>query len=99
MINFSYTKIFQIHLTPQLKFDIPNEAGLQTEDVRLVIYNTSGEVISTLVNRKLSPGNYEVEFNGSNLSSGIYFYKLEVGNVSTGSGKIHSEVKRMILIK
>jgi len=85
--------------TTKIKFDIPNDAGLQTKDVRLVIYNTSGEVISTLVNRRLSPGNYEVEFNGSNLSSGIYFYKLEVGNVSTGSVKVHSEVKRMILIK
>ncbi len=45
----------------------------------------------TLVNQKLSPGNYEVEFEGSNFSSGIYFYKLETENFN--------EVRKMILIK
>ncbi|MBK7160812.1 MAG: T9SS type A sorting domain-containing protein [Ignavibacteria bacterium] len=44
-----------------------------------------------MVNEKLSPGNYEFEFNGSGLSSGIYFYKLEAGNFS--------ETRRMILLK
>ena len=39
-------------------------------------YNITGKEITTLVNEKKSSGNYEVTFNGSNLSSGIYFYSL-----------------------
>lgn len=47
--------------------------------------------MAIIVNEKLSPGGYEVQFDGSNFSSGIYFYKLQAGEFS--------EVKRMLLIK
>ena len=50
-----------------------------------------GREVQTLVNESLKQGTYETTFDGSNLSSGIYFYKLESG--------IYSETKRMILIK
>jgi hypothetical protein len=43
------------------------------------------------VNKKQNAGNYSIEFDGSNLSSGIYFYKLETENFN--------EVRKMILIK
>jgi hypothetical protein len=50
-----------------------------------------GREIVTLVNEEKPAGNYEVEFNGNGLSSGIYFYKLQAGN--------YSSVKKMILMK
>lgn len=59
--------------------------------VSLKVYSALGKEIQTLVNEKLAPGNYELEFNGSDLTSGVYFYKIQ-------SGKF-SEVKRMLLIK
>jgi hypothetical protein len=59
--------------------------------VSLKVYDLLGKEVAVLVNEKLSPGNYEFEFNGSGLSSGIYFYKLEAGNFS--------ETRRMILLK
>jgi hypothetical protein len=59
--------------------------------VNLKVYDILGKEVATLVNEKQSPGTYEVTFDGSGLSSGIYFYKLEAGNFS--------DIKRMVLIK
>ncbi len=75
----------------KIKFDIPSNAKGQTSDVKLIIYDALGKEVTKLVNEKLNAGSYEAEFNGSNFSSGIYFYKLEAGDFS--------EVKRMILLK
>ena len=61
------------------------------EFVILKVYDISGNEIATLINEKKYPGNYKVVFDGSNLSSGIYYYKLTSGN--------HSETKRMLLLK
>ena len=47
--------------------------------VTLKVYDLLGREIKALVNEEKSPGNYEVEFNGSILSSGVYFYRMEAG--------------------
>ncbi|MEP7145479.1 MAG: T9SS type A sorting domain-containing protein [bacterium] len=57
----------------------------------LKIYNMQGNEIATYADGFLNAGTYEVEFDGSDLSSGIYFYKLTSGN--------YSETKKMNLIK
>jgi choice-of-anchor B domain-containing protein len=62
-----------------------------TNFIKLKVYDVLGNEIATLVNEKLSPGSYEVQFDGSNLSSGIYFYRLETEKFT--------ETKRMLLIK
>lgn len=62
-----------------------------TRDVTLKIYNSLGEEIKTLINNKQVAGTYEVQFNASGLSSGIYLYRLEAGNFS--------ETKKMTYIK
>jgi photosystem II stability/assembly factor-like uncharacterized protein len=59
--------------------------------VSLRVYDLLGKEISTLVNNETKPGAYEVTFDGSNLPSGIYFYKLTVNNIS--------DTKRMLMIK
>jgi len=61
------------------------------EFVSLKVYDVLGNEITTLVNEIKSPGVYNVEFDGSNLSSGIYFYKLTAGEFSV--------VKKMSLLK
>jgi len=70
----------------KIKYSIP-----KISFVTLKIFDILGREISTLVNEEKPAGNYEVEFNGDELSSGIYFYKLQVGH--------YSEVKKMILMK
>ncbi len=57
----------------------------------LKIYNVLGDEVATLVDEYKPAGNYEIEFNASHLSSGIYFYKLEAEDFT--------ETKKMILLK
>jgi len=57
----------------------------------LKVYDILGNEITTLVNEELPAGEYEVEFDGSGLTSGIYFYQLKAGNFI--------ETKKMILMK
>jgi hypothetical protein len=59
--------------------------------VELKVYNVAGQLVTTLVNERMSAGRYEYEFNGTGLASGIYFYQLFV------DGKVQS--KRMTLTK
>lgn len=67
--------------TTTIKYSIPNETSNFAFNVRLNVYNALGEKVATLVNEVQQPGNYEVAFNASNLTSGIYFYSLSSGNV------------------
>jgi hypothetical protein len=62
------------------------------QQVTLKIYDILGKEIATLVNEKQEPGTYEVSFNGSNLSTGIYFYTLLVDG-------IRIDTKKLVLIK
>ncbi|MCW8811723.1 MAG: T9SS type A sorting domain-containing protein [Ignavibacteriaceae bacterium] len=59
--------------------------------VTLKVYDLLGREIATLVNEEKPAGEYEVEFNATNLPSGIYFYQLNAGEFT--------EVKKMILLK
>jgi len=79
----------------KIKYSIPSIVGNghahSTTNVILKIYDILGEEITTLVNKKQTPGNYEVKFNAGNLSSGLYFYRLKAGNFS--------KTNKMILLK
>jgi flagellar hook assembly protein FlgD len=64
--------------------------------VRLEIYNILGETLATLVNEEKPAGKFAVTFDGSQLTSGIYFYRL---NVIARGGKSYSQTNKMILMK
>lgn len=51
--------------------------------VSLDVFDQTGKKISTLINKKLTSGTHQIDFNGSSLPAGIYFYQLRVGNNST----------------
>ncbi len=55
------------------------------------MYDVLGKEVMTLVNESRPAGNYEVDFNGINLASGAYFYRIE--------SREFRDIKRMILIK
>ena len=59
--------------------------------VTLKVYNILGNEVVTLVNSYQQPGNYEMEFDGSDLSSGVYLYKIQIGERSLS--------RKMILMK
>ena len=69
-----------------IEFAIP-----ETAQAKLVVYDLSGKEVSILVNQQLSPGTYNYSLDGSNLSSGVYIYKLETENFV--------DTKKMILVK
>jgi hypothetical protein len=61
------------------------------ENVKLTVYNSLGQCVAILVDEQKSPGVYEIKFNGINLSSGVYFYRLTAGSFV--------QTKKMILLK
>ncbi|MBL8007755.1 MAG: T9SS type A sorting domain-containing protein [Ignavibacteria bacterium] len=75
----------------KIEFEIPQYAGIDPLNVRLIVSDALGREVSVLFNQILNAGKYEVEFSGNNLPSGIYFYTLNTGKISIS--------KRMILLK
>jgi hypothetical protein len=69
-----------------IKYSIPS-----SEFVKLKVFDVLGNEVATLVNEEKPKGIYKVDFNGANLSSGIYFYTLQAGQFS--------ETKKLILMK
>jgi Secretion system C-terminal sorting domain len=60
--------------------------------IKIIVYNSLGKEIEVLVNETQSSGNYNINFDAEELSSGIYFYSLYIGSKYTQS-------KKMVLIK
>ncbi|MBI5402878.1 MAG: M28 family peptidase [Ignavibacteriae bacterium] len=84
-------ELFQNYPNPfnpstNIKYQIANNSY-----TTIKIYNMLGKEITTLVNEKLQPGIYEVNFDGSNLPSGIYFYQLKTD--------YFIQTKKLILLK
>ena len=74
-----------------IKYSIPLIGNRESEVVSLIVYDVLGREVATLVNEKQSAGNYEVQFNASKLTSGVYVYKLQCGNFM--------DSKKMILLR
>ena len=70
----------------KIKFDVTKSSS-----VKIVVYDVSGREVQTLVNERLNPGTFETTFDGSQFTSGVYFYKM----VTEG----YSETRKMLLIK
>jgi fructose-specific component phosphotransferase system IIB-like protein len=88
-----YYKLFQNYPNPfnpetTIKFSIPEK-----EYVSLKVYNILGKLIAVIMNDERERGTYRVNFNSDryNLSSGVYFYRLEAGK--------YSSVRKLILLK
>lgn len=77
----------------KIKFTIPivGRSVTSPNEVKLIVYDILGGEIATLVNEIKAPGTYEIEFDASKYSSGVYYYTLQVG------GTI--QTKKMILVK
>ena len=70
----------------KIQFSIPKSGN-----VKITVYDVTGKEAKVLVNERKEIGQYEVEFNGSSLASGVYFYRIEAGDFR--------EAKRMVLVK
>jgi len=75
-----------------IKYEIPSVASdFSLSNVTLKVYDILGREVATLVNKQQKAGYYEVNWNASNNSSGVYFYKLNAGSFV--------ETKKMILLR
>ncbi len=76
----------------KIKFTIPvTLSEVEGSLVTLKVYDVLGNEVTTLVNEELSAGEYELDFNATNLTSGIYFYRLK--------SEDFIQTKKMILLK
>ena len=73
--------------TTQIAYSVPTKGA----NVSLAVYNVLGERVATLVNGHQSGGEHYATFNGARLASGVYFYRLQSGNVTI--------TKKMMMIK
>ena len=78
--------------TTSIEYSVPNVVTRRGVSVQLKIYDMLGNEVATLVNEQKSAGNYKVNFDPSNLASGIYFYKI---NTSSG----FTSTKKLMLLK
>jgi len=74
----------------KIDFELPYDSK-----VSILLYDISGREVGKLVNDQLSAGYHNIQFNGSNLSSGMYFYRIN----ATGNGQNFISTKKMVLIK
>ena len=101
--NFKYSQIVTVTSLPT-KFELwqnyPNPFNPTTtiqyaipkaEHITLKVYDELGKEVTTLVNENKEAGQYRLNFNGSNLASGIYYYRISAGDFT--------EVKKLMLLK
>jgi len=79
----------------KIKFNIASAKAQYIEPVRIIIYDILGREVTTLVNEQLSPGKYEVTWDASDHSSGVYYYRI----VAERNGDKYQKTLKMILVK
>jgi len=87
-MGFSLSQNYPNPFNPatKLKFQVP-----YSENVRIAIYDALGKEVEVLVNKQLTPGTYETDWDASKFSSGIYYYRMTAGK--------YTDTKKMILVK
>jgi len=83
-LNQNYPNPF--NPSTKIKFLLP-----KSETVEIDVYNAIGQWIKTLLNQKLPAGQHELEFNASDLASGLYYYRISAGDFT--------DIKKMVLLK
>jgi hypothetical protein len=84
-------QLFQNYPNPFNPSTIINYTVPKTSFVTIKVYDNLGEEIETLVNESMPMGNYEINFDVNNLSSGVYFYRMISGS--------YAETKKMLLLR
>ncbi|RKY98987.1 MAG: hypothetical protein DRQ13_02990, partial [Ignavibacteriae bacterium] len=87
-----------------ISFIIPQGVRQETQDVTLVVYDVLGNEIATLVNEEKLAGEYEVNFDATEFTSGVYFYRIEAKTLNGEGSEFKSNsyfvaVKKMMLLK
>jgi photosystem II stability/assembly factor-like uncharacterized protein len=86
--SFALSQNFPNPFNPltKIKFAIP-----KADNVKLSVYDINGKLITYLINGEMKPGTYTYSYDGTDMASGVYFYRLETSS--------YTETKKMMLIK
>jgi len=86
--KFSLSQNFPNPFNPvtTIRYTVP-----KTSHVRIEVYDLNGRIVDCLVNGRMRPGEYTVEWNASELSSGIYLYRLQAGDFQ--------QVRKCLIVK
>ena len=84
MLNQNYPNPFNPETT--ISFALPN-----TSEVTIRVYNSLGQLVTTLAQGRMEAGMHQVQFNASELASGMYFYQMQAGSFQ--------ETRKMVLMK
>jgi len=72
----------------KIKFDVPASSK---SNIKITIFDILGKEVDVLVNENLEAGQYTVDWNSTNIASGIYFYEMKAGQFR--------DIKKMIVVK
>ncbi len=95
-INFNLSQNYPNPFNPttKIKYTIPSFTRIE-----LKVFDMLGREVAALVNEGKPAGEYETEFNGASLPSGIYFYQLKALDPESSSGQGFIETKKMVLLR
>ena len=91
--------IWQNYPTPFNPSTIIKYALPYASHVNLSVFNTLGQRVALLVDGKQEAGYHEVTFEGSGLTSGVYFYRLQARSINEQQATDYIETKKLILMK
>jgi hypothetical protein len=80
--------------TTTIEFDLP-----KSSEVTLKVFNILGEEVTTLLSTFLHSGSHKYEWDASNLSSGVYLYRLQAGDPSQSAGQGYVKTRKMVLMR
>ncbi|MBC8043382.1 MAG: T9SS type A sorting domain-containing protein [Rhizobacter sp.] len=86
--TFALSQNYPNPFNPATAIDYQLSVG---SEVKLKVFDVLGREVATLVSATQAAGNYSVNFDAKNLTSGVYFYRLQAGNVT--------ETKKLLLLK
>ena len=95
-VEFQLSQNFPNPFNPNttIRFALP-----QRSLVFLTVFNTLGQQVATLVHGEEEVGHHEVTFDGSGLSSGVYFYRLSASPLAGPAASTYIETRRLLLLK
>ncbi len=96
-LNQNYPNPFNPSTT--ISYVVPKLKKNNSSLVQLKIYDTLGSEVITLVNQYQTSGNYEITFDGNKMSSGVYYYRIQVGDPFAKSEEGFIDTKKMIFLK
>lgn len=92
-VNFALSQNYPNPFNPTTKIDF---SMTNNGHVKMIVYNVLGQQVSTLLDNEMTAGSHTVDFDATNLTSGIYIYRIQI---NAANGTQYTAMNKMILMK